>query len=155
MVNAPRACVVGAAVMLLVGPAAGRTPAGSVLKPLVDRAAREGTVRVLVQLQVAAESEGGLASAEAVADQRKAIAVAQSALMAELVGTHYRLIRTYETIPFLALEVSSDVLRILEVSPLVVGIEEDRLELPLSTPSMPTGVEPCSPVAPDAPPQQK
>jgi hypothetical protein len=155
MVKAPRWCVVGAAVMLLVGPAAGRTLAGSVPKALLDRAAPEGTVRVLVQLQVAAEPEGGLASAEAVAAQRKAIAVAQSALMAELVGTRYRLIRTYETIPFLALEVSSDALRILEASPLVVGIEEDRLELPLSTPSRPTSVEPCLPVAPNAPPQQK
>ena len=155
MVKAPRWCVVGAAVMLLVGPAAGRTPAGSVPKALVDRAAREATVRVLVQLQVAAEPEGGLASAEAVAAQRKAIAVAQSALMAELVGTRYRLIKTYETIPFLALEVSSDALRILEASPLVVGIEEDRLELPLSTPSMPTSVEPCLPVGPNSPPQQK
>jgi hypothetical protein len=154
MVNAPSWCVVGAAVMLLVGPAAGRTPAGSDPKALLDRAVREGTVRVLVQLQVAAEPEGALTSAEAVADQR-AIAVAQSALMAELVGARYRLIRTYETIPFLALEVSSDALRILEASSLVVGIEEDRLELPLSTPSMPTGLEPCSPVAPDTPPQQK
>jgi len=155
MVKAPGWCVVGAAVMLLVGPAAGRTLAGNVPKALVDRAAQEGTVRVLVQLQVVAKPEGGLASAEAVAAQRKAIAVAQSALMAELVGTRYRLIRTYETIPFLALEVSSDALRILEASPLVVGIEEDRLELPLSTPSRPTGVEPCLPVAPNAPPQQK
>jgi hypothetical protein len=155
MVKAPRWCVVGAAVMLLVGPAAGRTLAGSVPKALLDRAAPEGTVRVLVQLQVAAEPEGGLASAEAVAAQRKTIAVAQSTLMDELVGTRYRLIRTYETIPFLALEVSSDALRILEASPLVVGIEEDRLELPLSTPRGPTGVESCVPAGPNAPPQQK
>jgi len=155
MVRAPRWCVVSAAVMLLVGPVACRTLAGNVPKPLVDRAAQEGTVRVLVQLQVVAKPEGELASAETVAAQRQAIAVAQSALMAELVGTRYRLIRTYETIPFLALDVSSDALRILEASPLVVGIEEDRLELPLSTPSRPTGVESCVPAGPNAPPQQK
>jgi hypothetical protein len=58
MVRAPRWFVVSAAVMLLVGPAAGRTLAGNVPKPLVDRAAQEGTVRVLVQLRVNTLPEG-------------------------------------------------------------------------------------------------
>ena len=153
--RAPRWFVVSAAVMLLLGPAACRTLAGRVPKPLVDRAAQEGTVRVLVQLQVVAKPEGELASAEAVATQRQAIAGAQSALMAELVGTRHRLIRTYETIPFLALDVSSDALRILEASPLVVGIEEDRLESPLSTPRGPASVESFVPAGPNSPPPQK
>lgn len=137
--------------LLVVGLAPGRTLAGSVPEALVDRAAREGTVRVLVQLQVAAKPEGEIASAEAVAAQWQTIAVAQSALMAELVGTRYRSVWTYETIPFLALEVSLDALRILEASPLVVGMEEDRLELQLSTPSRPTDVESCVPAGPNSP----
>lgn len=154
-VSAPRWFVVSAAIVLLVGPGTGRTLAGSVPKALVDRTAREGTVRIIVQLHVAAKPEGELKSAEAMAAQRQAIAAAQSALMVELVGTGHRVIRTYETIPFLALEASSDALRILEASPLVVGVEEDHLELPLSTPSGPAGVEPCVPAEPNSPLRQE
>ena len=124
-------------VVLLVGLAAGRTLAGSVPRALVDRAAREGTVRVLVQLQVAAKPEGGLASAEAVAAQRTAIAAAQSAVLKELAGTSYRVVRTYETIPFLALEVSLGALQALDESALVMGVEEDRLDSPQRTPNRP------------------
>jgi hypothetical protein len=125
--------------MLLVGPASGRTLAGSVPKALIDRLAREGkgTVRVLVQLQVATKPEGELTSAHAVAAQRQAIATAQSAVLRELVGTSYRVVRTYETIPFLALEVSLDALQALEESALVMGVEEDRLDSPQRTPNRP------------------
>jgi hypothetical protein len=154
-VNAPRWFVVSAAIVLLIGPETGQTLAGSVPKALIDRAARDGTVRVIIQLHVAAKPEGELRGAETVAAQRKAIAAAQSALMVELVGTGHRLNRAYETIPFLALEASSDALRTLEASALVVGVEEDRLELPLSTPSGPTDVEPCVPAEPNSPLRQR
>ena len=137
MVRAPGWCVVGAAVMLLVGPAAGRTLAGNIPKALVDRAAREGTVRVLVQLRVSARPEGELSSPDAVASQRQAIAAAQSAVLKELAGTSYRVVRTYETIPFLALEVSLGALQALDESALVMGVEEDRLVSPQRTPDRP------------------
>lgn len=153
--NAPRWFVVSSAIVLLVGPEAGQTLADSVPKALIDRAARDGTVRVIVQLHVAVKPEGELRSTEAVAAQRKAIAAAQSALMVELVGTGHRLNQAYETIPFLALEASSDALRTLEASALVVGVEEDHLELPLSTPSRPAGVESCLPAGANSPLRQR
>ena len=124
-------------VVLLVGLAAVRTLAGGVPEALVDRAAREGTVRVIVQLRVSARPEGELGSPDAVASQRQAIAAAQSAVLKELAGTSYRVVRTYETIPFLALEVSLGALRALEESALVIGVEEDRLDSPQRTPNRP------------------
>ncbi len=104
---------------------------------LRHKAHDEGTVRVIVQLRVSALPEGELSSAEAVASQRRAIASAQSAVLTELAGTSYRVIRTFETIPFLALVVSPGALQALEGSALVVGIEEDRLASPQRMPKRP------------------
>ena len=104
---------------------------------LRQKASAEGTVRVIVQLRVSALPEGELSSAEAVASQRRAIASAQSAVLTELAGTSYRVMRIFETIPFLALDVSPGALQALERSALVVGMEEDRLDSPQRTPNRP------------------
>ena len=130
---------------LLMATCAGSALAGVVPRAPDDKADMKGTVRVLVQLQVAAKPEGELASAEAVAAQRKAIATAQSAVLRELVGTSYRVVRTYETIPFLALEVSLGALRALEETALVMGVEEDRLDSPQRTPNRPGADEERAP----------
>ncbi len=105
---------------------------------LRHKAYDEGTVRVIVQLRVTALPEGELSSAEAVASQRRAIASAQSAVLTELADTSYRVIRTFETIPFLALDVSPGALQALEGSALVVSVEEDRLASPQRMPKRPT-----------------
>ena len=104
---------------------------------LRQKASDEGTVRVIVQLRVSALPEGELSSAEDVASQRRAIASAQSAVQTELAGTSYRVMRIFETIPFLALDVSPGALQALERSALVVGMEEDRLDSPQRTPNRP------------------
>jgi hypothetical protein len=102
-----------------------------------QKAYDEGTVRVIVQLRVSTLPEGELSSAEAVASQRRAIASAQSAVLIQLTGISYRVIRTFETIPFLALDLSPGALQALERSALVVGMEEDRLDSPQRTPNRP------------------
>ena len=104
---------------------------------LRQKASAEGAVRVIVQLRASALPEGELSGAEAVASQRRAIASAQSAVLTELAGTSHRVIRTFESIPFLALEVSPGALQALERSALVVGMEEDRLDSPQRTPNRP------------------
>ena len=104
---------------------------------LRQKASAEGAVRVIVQLRASALPEGELSGAEAVASQRRAIASAQSAVLTELAGTSHRVIRTFETIPFLALDVSPGALQALEGSALVVGMEEDRLDSPQRTPNRP------------------
>jgi hypothetical protein len=109
----------------------------SVPDALRQKAYDEGAVRVIVQLRVSALPEGELGSAEAVAAQRRAIVSAQSAVLSALAGTGYRVIRTFETIPFLALDVSPGALEALEGSALVVGVEEDRVAAPQRTPNRP------------------
>lgn len=104
---------------------------------LRQKAAAEGAVRVIVQLRVSALPEGELNGADAVASQRRAIASTQSAILTELAGTSYRVIRIFETIPFLALDVSPAALQALEGSALVVGVEEDRVAAPQRTPNRP------------------
>jgi hypothetical protein len=104
---------------------------------LRSRALDRDLVRVIVQLRVTGLPEGRLGSAEAEASARQAIAEAQCTLLRELAGTNYRVVRTYETIPFLALEVSLDALRALEGSTLVMNIQEDRVESPQGKPDGP------------------
>lgn len=124
----------GLSVMLVaVGSAAG----GVVAEELYRKASSLGSVRVIVQLRVDARSEGELNSPEAVASQRQAIATAQALILRELAGTSYRVVRTYETIPFLALDVSLGALQALDESALVMGVEEDRLASPQRTPNHP------------------
>ncbi len=113
---------------LLLCMAAGRAAAGVIPEDLYRQAARKGSVRVIVQLGEVALPEGRLKSAEAVASQRQAIAARRSRLMTELAATRHRMIREFETIPFVALEVWSDAMSILETSPHVMAVEEDRIE---------------------------
>jgi hypothetical protein len=83
---------------------------GEVLK----RAEAEGSVRVVVELNVGPQG----------------IRAAQDELLHELEGTRHRVTRRYEQIPFLALEVSPAALQVLDTSSTVVRIQEDRLLLP-------------------------
>ena len=105
-----------------------------VTESLHDKGVESGSVRVIVQLRVAVPPEGQLGRGEAKASARQAIAEAQSSVLRELAGTSYRVVRAYETIPFLALEASLDALQALEGSALVMNVEEDRVESPQNKP---------------------
>ncbi|MGH7411944.1 MAG: S8 family peptidase [Candidatus Methylomirabilis sp.] len=127
----------GAWAALLVCMAVGNATAGVVPVDLYHEAARKGSVRVIVQLGGNALPEGRLKDAEAVASQRQAIAVRRSRLMTELATTRHRMIREFETIPFVALEVWPDAMSLLETSPHVMAVEEDRIERALLSQSVP------------------
>lgn len=132
----------GLSVMLVtVGSAAG----GVVAQELYRKASSLGSVRVIVHLRVDARSEGEFGRPEAAASQQQAIAAAQALILRELAGTGYRVVRTYETIPFLALDVSLGALQALDESALVVGVEEDRLASPQHTPDHPAADKNCAP----------
>jgi hypothetical protein len=94
------------------------------------KAVTTGSARVIVQLRLAPPAGDDAERRGPAGDQRAAIHRAQSAVLAELEATGYRLLRRYETIPFLALEVSPQALDVLKQSSLVVRIEEDRAEPP-------------------------
>ena len=129
--------LIGACLALIATIRATSAMAGMVPEALWDRAAREGTVRVIVRFRVTTTPEGELESADAVASQRQDIAAMRYAGLAELAGTSHRTVREFATIPFVALEVAPDAIAALEASPNVVGVEEDRLLSPLLSQSVP------------------
>jgi hypothetical protein len=100
-------------------------------KALLERAAEQKRLRVLVGLGVPIRPEGEL-TAEAVAAQRAAIRDAQDRLLAELRGT-VQLQRRLETAPFLTLETDAEGLRRLLCSGHVASVEEERRVRPRSS----------------------
>lgn len=92
---------------------------------LFARAARDGTVLVLAGLRTPWQHEDHL-SDELLALQRNAIHSAQSYVLAELAGTRYKVTRLYGKIPGIALRVGVDALIVLENSPAVTNVVQDR-----------------------------
>lgn len=113
--------MLGLVVVLFGWTAVGMAQAGLVPAEVAHKAQTEGAARVIVQLDVVIQPEGNLDSTRAVLAQRQAIATTQSQVLAELAGTSHRLVRQFETIPFLALEVALDALAALERSAWVGG----------------------------------
>jgi subtilisin len=101
---------------------------------MLQRAEREGSVRVIVRLRTDFVPEGRLSRPE-VADQRGEIESAQAGLQGDLAGTEFQTLREYETIPYIALEVSPRALEAIQRSSLATDIVEDRLDEPLDEPS--------------------
>jgi subtilisin len=96
---------------------------------LLEKAQREGSVRVIVRLRTDFAPEGSISRSE-VAAQRTGIESTQAGLQAALQGTGYRTLREYDTVPYIALELSSQALQAVQSSPLVRDIRKDRLEKP-------------------------
>ena len=91
-----------------------------------------GGLRVIVQFRLDADL---CATAPGTEQCQQSIARGREALQQELGGTSYQVTRVYDTIPFVALEVSPEALRLLEGSKRVVGITPDTLHAPQSMPS--------------------
>ncbi|MGE5302048.1 MAG: hypothetical protein ACM3TN_01885 [Alphaproteobacteria bacterium] len=98
---------------------------GAVPVELFAEVARAGTVLVLVGLKAPWSPEDSL-NANLVSAQREAIAAAQNYLLTELADTKYRVIRRYEKIPGIALEVGPDALIVLSHSAAVTNVLPDR-----------------------------
>jgi len=79
-----------------------------VIDPDVRAAVARGPVRVLVTLVSPPPS------ASDTNPRTAAIATVRQIVLARLAGTGYRLVRQYETVPLLALEISPDALHALE-----------------------------------------
>jgi len=94
---------------------------------ILQAAAAEGSVRVIVHLGgLGAVPEAALSSASAVASQRQQIASAQDTVRQSLRGTSHRILRQYQTIPYLAIDASPDTLRMVEsLRGVVTAVHED------------------------------
>ena len=107
--------------MLLAAPGrAAAEVAGPALEELIVNAARQGTLRVVVELKIDVPEP----------PSRERIVEAQERVLAELAGTRHRALRRFTRVPFIGLEVSEEALRRLGQSPYVIGIREDRLRAP-------------------------
>jgi hypothetical protein len=113
-----------AALLSVAGPAV-IGHAGKIPQEVIDHAAAHGTVLVLVGLNVPWQLESKL-NEDAVQAQRTAIVSVQRNLLTELGGSDYKIIRRYEQIPGIALEVGADALATLAQSPNVVNVLLDR-----------------------------
>ena len=96
---------------------------------VVERAAAEGRVSVIVELGPAATPEHLLPHAAAIAGQRQSIQQAQADVRRALRGLTHRVHREYTSMPYMAIEVTPDALRVLaSMGGIVTRIHED-LEL--------------------------
>src|SRR4051812_40871379 len=103
-------------------------------------AQRNGRVRVLVELRLPSGRhvpEGQLRTAPAVAIQRGEIASVWSRVAARLATTDRRVIHTFQTIPYAAVDVSPAALAALEASSDVVSIVSDDILRPVLADSVP------------------
>src|SRR5262249_52125721 len=113
--------------------------AAQLVRPeLSQKALIEGSVRVIVHLAVPMTPEGLLTSSTAVQAQRQGIANAQNAVLGALTGSSYRMVHRYDTLPFLALELSPGALAVLNtLGSVITRVEEDKLLAPMLPESVP------------------
>jgi len=98
---------------------------GKIPREVIDQAAAHGTVLVLVGLNVPWQMESRLSADEA-RGQREAIASVQKDLLTDLEGRSYKVIRRYDRVPGIALEVGADALAELARSPKVTNVLLDH-----------------------------
>jgi len=113
------------ALLMLADTAATAQTSGKIPREVIDEAAAHGTVLVLVGLKVPWQMESRLNEAE-VSAQRDAIASIQKDLLNELKGRQYKVLRRYEQVPGIAMEVGADVLAELARSENVTNVLLDR-----------------------------
>ena len=104
---------------------------------IVNQAASDGKILVLVGLNVPWTMEGKLTENE-IGTQRRAIESAQKVLLAQLTGTEFRIVRVYDEIPGIALEVGNDALAVLRKSDSVSNVLPDR---PINPAAIPGEIE--------------
>ena len=97
------------------------------LKSLRSKVVKEGKIRVIVGVRAAFAAEGELTAAD-VAQQRNEIAAKQLAVQGKIpsLKASKEKIKTYSTIPFMALEVDATELEALAGQADITSIEEDR-----------------------------
>jgi hypothetical protein len=114
-----------ALVLFVAGPAATAEAVGKIPSEVINQAAADGTVLVLVGLKVPWQMESMLTK-ETLRAQREAIFLVQSQLLAELAGRKFKVVRRFEQVPGIALEVGADALAELAHSETVTNVVLDR-----------------------------
>ena len=122
---------IGILVALSIGlPAAQNTQVSPAVTSLIQKANRDGSVRVIVGVRAAFTPEGRLDQAQAVF-QRDTIALAQADVINRLAGLPIDAVRQFSSIPFFAARVGPAALSQLAAMSEVTSVQEDIAERPL------------------------
>jgi len=108
---------------------------GKIPPEVISHAASHGTALVLVNLAVPWQMESRLNTEEA-QKQRSAIAATQRDLLKELEGRKFKIIRRYDRVPGIALEVGADALAELARSARVTNVLLERPAVQVEAPSV-------------------
>jgi hypothetical protein len=106
------------------------------LSKLIEKAAREGYVRVIVGLKLpdpGFKPEGSLGNQEAIMRQRENIVAIREELLKTLSGCDIEVYAIWPSIPSVALKVDPCALKRLAYSPYVTIIQEDSQDKPHKT----------------------
>lgn len=113
------------ALLLLATSATPAQAQSKVPREVIDSASTHGSVLVLVGLKVPWQMESKL-DVDELLSQRAAIASIQSDLLNTLKGRSYKVVRRYQEVPGIALEVGADALAELARLPIVTNVLLDR-----------------------------
>jgi subtilisin family serine protease len=104
-----------------------------------DRAEREGSVPVLVQLRLANgfRPEASLSSASAARRQREEVAGRANRVLSSLPNGSYRLRHRFATVPYVAIELTRSAIAALDASADVARVLEDTIVQPVLAESVP------------------
>ena len=119
-----------AALLLFFSVAANGQSSDKIPREVIDHTAAYGSALVLVGLELPWQMESRLSQPELQA-QRTTIASIQNELLDRLAGRKFTVVRRYQEIPGIALEVSADALAELARLPMVTNVLLDRPALPL------------------------
>ncbi|MEJ2750042.1 MAG: S8 family serine peptidase, partial [Anaerolineae bacterium] len=109
----------------------------AVLQALLDKTAVNGTVRVIVGLNIPFTPEGELAGTQAVDRQQQTIQAAQNQVWQQIAGFNSELVTNFKYIPAMALSVDAAALNKLMSLPEISTIQEDKLSAPTLASSIP------------------
>jgi subtilisin len=96
---------------------------------LIEKANRQGTVRIIVGLKVAFQAEGHLSETSA-GEQRRKIKDEQEKFLNRHGNARLDKVKKFEFIPFLAIETDAAALRQMKTDEQIESIEEDKLAAP-------------------------
>ena len=99
----------------------------AMLDQLISKAKKQGTVRVIINLNVNFEAEGNLPSP---AQAQRAIASSQDTLLSKISAYQPTSIRKFQTIPALAVTLNAQALESLKQDSNILCISEDTPQAP-------------------------
>ena len=113
------------ALLIFLATAAQCQSTGKIPRDVIDATAANGSAWVLVGLDVPWQMEASLSQGDLRA-QRSAIASGQNDLLDHLAGREFTVVRRYQEIPGIALEVGAEALAELARPPIVTNVLLDR-----------------------------